>query len=73
MPVLNWDDNESSIIKPGFKYYWIGTIISTVCVMMIWTLAMVWPWEKWIKNWVKVWAVYPAKYLRRFNATNKVE
>jgi hypothetical protein len=39
MPVLDWEENGAPVIKPGFKYYCIATVASTVFVLLLWTLA----------------------------------
>ena len=40
MPVFNWEENGELIIKPGFKYYCIATVASTVFVLLLWALSM---------------------------------
>jgi hypothetical protein len=40
MPVFNWEETGETIIKPGFKYYCIATVASTVFVLLLWVLAM---------------------------------
>jgi hypothetical protein len=40
MPVFDWEENGAPVIQPGFKYYCIATVASTVFVLVLWALAM---------------------------------
>jgi hypothetical protein len=48
MPLFNWDDDELPILKSRFKYYWAIAIPLTIFVLLVWALAMFFPWRDWI-------------------------
>jgi hypothetical protein len=50
MPVFNWDKADAPFFKPQFKYYWAIVIPLTFIVLVLWALAMLLPWRKWMLN-----------------------
>lgn len=48
MPVFNWDDDGTPVVKEGFKYYWATAIPLTFLVLALWALAMLLPWRAWL-------------------------
>jgi Mg2+ and Co2+ transporter CorA len=51
MPVFDWDAaGNGPVTKKGFKLYWAVTIPVTLAVLMVWGLAMVFPWTTWAEK-----------------------
>ncbi|CZR70210.1 uncharacterized protein PAC_20111, partial [Phialocephala subalpina] len=50
MPVFNWDKADGPFFKPHFKYYWAIVIPLTFIVLVLWALAVLLPWRKWMLN-----------------------
>lgn len=50
MPVFNWDNDGSPIVKDGFKYYWAVAMPLTFLVFIVWAMAMLLPWRTWISK-----------------------
>jgi hypothetical protein len=48
MPVFNWDSEGAPVVKAGFKYYWIVAVPLTFLVLLLWVLAILLPWRKWL-------------------------
>jgi hypothetical protein len=45
MPVFNWDETGSAIVKPGFKYYWVVCVPLTALVLLSWVVTILFPWH----------------------------
>jgi hypothetical protein len=45
MPVFNWDETGTAIVKPGFKYYWAVSVPLTAIVLLSWAIAILSPWK----------------------------
>jgi hypothetical protein len=49
--MFSWGDNGLPVANAGFKYYWAITIPLTFLVLIMWAIAMLLPWEKWLSKW----------------------
>ena len=49
--MFSWGDNGLPVANAGFKYYWAVTIPLTLVVLVLWAVAMLLPWEKWLSIW----------------------
>jgi hypothetical protein len=45
MPVFNWDETGTAIVKPGFKYYWAVSVPLTALVLLSWAITILLPWQ----------------------------
>lgn len=48
LPFFDWDSDGSPAVKAEFKYYWAITLPLTFLVLILWTLATILPWRKWL-------------------------
>jgi hypothetical protein len=68
MPTFNWDGDGSPIVKPGFRYYWVVTVLVTILVLLLWTLARLLPWKLWAERFIG-----HRRHLPGQNVANQVE
>ncbi|CZR67161.1 uncharacterized protein PAC_17060 [Phialocephala subalpina] len=52
MPVFDWEEDGTPIMKPAFRYYWAVTLPLTLGILLAWSVTMVFP-GKWAARWWK--------------------
>ena len=50
MPFFNWGVDGESVVKSEFRIYWAFAIPLTVMVVLLWTVAVMLPWKRWLSG-----------------------
>ncbi|CZR68946.1 uncharacterized protein PAC_18847 [Phialocephala subalpina] len=50
MPFFNWGVDGESVVKSEFRIYWAFAIPLTVMVVLIWAVAVMLPWKRWLSG-----------------------